>query len=191
MIPLTRIRNERGAALILVLLLTVVALVAAAGVLYLVARGGSIFGQQKRYKTAVQAAKGGAEITFQVIGDRGLFTVPLGGSSYVGPNLGTKLTASTRNWPAGVDNTVAIDPDNTATFDMSFDLGDYRVYSKIVDTVEGNSGALTDLSKDAVTTSGTGEVVVVSMPYLYTIEELTQSTVNPNERVKFSILYQY
>lgn len=188
---MTPTRNERGAALILVLLLTVVALIAAAGVLYMVARGGSIFGQEKRYKTAVQAAKGGAEITFQVIGDRGLLTVPLGGSSYISPNLAAKLNSRTQSWPAGADNSITINPDNTATFDMSFDLGEYRVYSKIVDTVEGNSGANTGLINTGVVNTGSGEVVVVSMPYLYTIEELTESPTNASERVKFSILYQY
>jgi hypothetical protein len=188
---LKRRDKEKGAALILVLLLTVVGLIAAAGVLYMAARGGNIFGQGTRYRTAVQAAKGGAEITFQVIGDRGIFTVPLGGTSYVGPNLSAKLTGATGTWPTGADNSVTINPDVPATYDMSFELGDYTVFSKIVDTVPGNSGANTGLLNTGVVNTGSGEVIVVSMPFLYTIEELTQSTVNPSERVKYSILYQY
>jgi hypothetical protein len=186
-----RIRNERGAALILVLLLAVVAMIAAAGVLYMVARGGSIFGQEKRYKTAIQAAKGGAEVVFQVIGERGSLNILDNSANiYTAANLGTKLSNRTGNW-GGADNSITIDPSNSSTYDIAFNLGDYRVFSKIVDTVEGNSGANLGLINSGVVNTGSGEVVVVSMPYLYSIEELTQSTVNPSERVKYSILYQY
>ena len=74
---------------------------------------------------------------------------------------------------------------------MLIDLGAYRVYSKIVDTVDGNSGADEGLLKTAVVNSGSGEVTVVSVPYLYTIEVLSQATANPTERSKLSVLYQY
>jgi len=47
------------------------------------------------------------------------------------------------------------------------------------------------LVKTAVVNSGSGEVTVVSVPYLYTIEVLSQSTTNATERSKLSILYQY
>ncbi|HEY3489783.1 MAG TPA: hypothetical protein VGK27_06650 [Candidatus Deferrimicrobiaceae bacterium] len=185
--------DEKGAVLILVLLLTVVALIAAAGLLYMVARGSAIFGQAKRYRTAVQAAKGGAEITFQWIGDRGTLTTPLDASwdQYNNPDLVNKLTTPTSAWPNSYDNSIVIDPARPATYDIAFTLGDYRVYSKIVDTVAGNSGPNTGLQNSGVVNTGSGEIVVVSMPFLYTIEELTQSKVNPSERVKYSILYQY
>jgi hypothetical protein len=183
-----RLRCENGAALILVLLLTVVALIAAAAMLYMVARGGNIFGQQKRYKSAVQAAKGGAELTFQVIGERGLLPSP---GTWIGSNLTAKLTTGTAAWPSGADNSVTIVPGTPATYDMTFDLGDYRVYAKVVDTVVGNSGPSTGLLNTGVVNTGSGEVIVVSMPFLYTIEELAESPTNPSERVKYTILYQY
>ncbi|HEY5997524.1 MAG TPA: hypothetical protein VIU29_10910 [Candidatus Deferrimicrobiaceae bacterium] len=183
-----RLRCENGAALMLVLLLTVVAMIAAAAMLYMVARGGNIFGQQKRYKSAVQAAKGGAELSFQVIGERGLIPSP---GRWIGPNLTAKLTTGTSGWGSTFDNSVTIVPGNDNTYDMSFDLGDYRVYSKIVDTVVGNTGANLGLLNSGVVNTGSGEVVVVSMPFLYTIEELAESPTNPSERVKYTILYQY
>ena len=79
---------------------------------------------------------------------------------------------------------------------MSFDLGaspypTYRVYTKIVDTVEGNSGPDTGLMKGGVVSLGQGEVQVVSRPYLYTIEVDAENSANPSERSKLSILYQY
>jgi hypothetical protein len=65
------------------------------------------------------------------------------------------------------------------------------VYSKIVDTVEGNSSAGEVLLKSGVVSSGAGEVTVVNVPYLYTIEVLSQSASNPSDRSKLSVLYQY
>jgi hypothetical protein len=44
-----------------------------------------------------------------------------------------------------------------------------------------------------VVNTGSGEVTVSSIPYLYTIEELAANQVNPSttERAKISVLYQY
>jgi hypothetical protein len=105
--------------------------------------------------------------------------------------LSTKLTSPTASWGIGVDNAITIDPANRLTYDMQIDLGAYRVYSKVVDTVEGNSGPDEGLLKTGVVTAGSGEVTVVSIPFLYTIEVMSQSQTNATERSKFSVLYQY
>jgi hypothetical protein len=42
-----------------------------------------------------------------------------------------------------------------------------------------------------VVDSNSGEIRVMSYPYLYTIEVDAENTANPSERAKFSILYQY
>jgi hypothetical protein len=47
------------------------------------------------------------------------------------------------------------------------------------------------LLKSGVVSANTGEVTVVSRPYLYTIEVDAENQVNPSERAKLSILYQY
>jgi hypothetical protein len=91
----------------------------------------------------------------------------------------------------GFDNSITIDPGNASTYDLRIDLGSYSVYSKIVDTVEGNSAASEGLLKSGVVSMGSGEVTVVNVPYLYTIEVLSQSTSNPTDRSKLSVLYQY
>jgi hypothetical protein len=91
----------------------------------------------------------------------------------------------------GLDNAITINPDAPATYDMRIDLGAYRVYAKIVDTVQGNSEVGAGLLKSGVVSTGAGEVTAVSVPYLYTIEVLSQSQVNPTERSKLSVLYQY
>jgi len=184
--------NERGVALIFVLLLAVVALITTAGLLYIVGKGGYLSGQQKRYHTALEAGRGGLQATLQVVADRGVDTMGLT-NLVLGTDLATKLGNPTGSWAAGIDNTSMIDPAVDNTYDLRFDLGSYRIYSKIVDTVEGNSGADTGLIKTGVVSTGSGEVVVMSVPYLYTIEELSANQVNPSttERVKISVLYQY
>ncbi len=75
-----------------------------------------------------------------------------------------------------------------------FQLGNnptYTVYAKIVDTVEGNSGIDEGLVKTGVVISNSGEVAVVSVPYLYTIEIVAENAANSMERSRLSVLYQY
>jgi hypothetical protein len=101
-----------------------------------------------------------------------------------------KLAGPIATW-GGLDNASTINPAVNTSYDMRIDLGAYTVYTKIVDTVDGNSGADEGLIKTAVVNAGSGEVTAVSVPYLYTIEVLSQSTTNATERSKLSILYQY
>jgi len=187
------LRNEKGFALLFVLILSAIALVMTLGMLFMVSRGSYVSGQQKRYRTAVEAARGGMESMLQLITNKG---VPLYGAMLIDATsasgqLSTKLAFPTTTWGTGVDNAITINPELLSTYDMRIDLGAYRVYSKIVDTVEGNSGPDEGLVKSGVVSAGSGEVTVVSVPYLYTIEVLSQSQTNATERAKFSVLYQY
>ncbi len=185
-----RAGNEHGIAMVVVLLLMVVALAMSAGMLYMLARGGYMSGMERRYKTALEAGIGGKDVTVQLIGGRGVLSMPAN-NLVINGTLATKLNAATATWGPGVDSSVSISPDNVATYDARFDLGSYRVYAKIVDTVPGNSGGDEGLLKSGVVNAGTGELVVVSMPYLYTVEILSQHATNPSERAKLSILYEY
>jgi hypothetical protein len=186
------LRNEKGFALAIVLVLAAIALVLTLGMLFLVGQGSFVSGQQMRYRTAVEAGKGGAGAMLQLISSRGNITTPYTNQVVPDPvTLGTKLTQRTSAWGGGVDNSITINPTDNTSYDMRVDLGAYRVYTKIVDAVEGNSGGDEGLLKTAVVNSGSGEVVVMSIPYLYTIEVLSQSPSNPVERSKLSALYQY
>jgi len=183
------LRNEKGFALAFVLILAAISLAMTVAMLIMVGRGSYVSGQQKRYRTAVEAGMGGMEAMFQLISNRGnpdntLYTMDNALA------VQTKLVGSVDTW-GGLDNSSTIDPDVIASYDMRIDLGAYRVYTKIVDTVDGNSGADEGLLKTGVVNSGSGEVTVVSVPYLYTIEVLSQSQSNPTERSKLSVLYQY
>lgn len=183
------VRNEKGVALVVVLLLAVVGLIITACVLHMLARGGFLSGQHKRYSTAVEAARGGLEATVQVVADRGGDTMGLD-NVFLGGDLVTKLNNATGSWGTA-DNTSTINPLDSATYDLRFDVGEYRIHSKIIDTVVGNSAEDTGLLKSGVVNTGSGEVTVMNVPFLYTIEELTQSRTNPSERATISVLYQY
>lgn len=175
--------------MVFVLILAAISLVMTLAMLLMVSRGSYVSGQQKRFRTAVEAGRGGMEAMFQMISNRGnpdntLYSMPNPAAAQ------TKLAGPIATW-GGLDSASTIDPAVNTSYDMTIDLGTYRVYSKIVDTVDGNSGADEGLIKTAVVNAGSGEVTVVSVPYLYTIEVLSQSTTNPTERSKLSILYQY
>ena len=174
--------------MVFVLVLAAISLAMTLAMLIMVSRGSYVSGQQRRFRTAVEAGRGGMEAMFQMISNRGnidaLYTLP-------NPTaVQTKLSGPIATW-GGLDNASTINPAVATSYDMTIDLGAYRVYTKIVDTVDGNSGADEGLLKTAVVNAGSGEVTVVSVPYLYTIEVLSQSTTNATERSKLSILYQY
>jgi len=185
------LRNEKGFALVFVLVLAAISLAMTLAMLIMVSSGSYVSGQQKRFRTAVEAGRGGMEAMFQMISSRGNVTTPY--TNQVLPNavaLGTKLAGPISGW-GGLDPSTTIAPAVNTSFDMRIDIGTYRVYTKIVDTVDGNSGADEGLIKTAGVNAGSGEVTVVSVPYLYTIEVLSQTTTNAPERSKLSVLYQY
>jgi hypothetical protein len=199
-----QLSSESGVALVMVLIISAIALATMGGLIYMTTTGTQISGAQKRYKTALEAGYGGADITFALIAARGdpmitglnynIFADSVGGVNC----LTDKLNMPTIDWDAACDDTLHIDPAlNPAavnTYDMVVSLGwtpTYTVYSKIVDTVEGNSGGSQGLTKGGVVASNSGEITPVSIPYLYSFEVDAQNAAAPAERGKLSVLYQY
>ncbi|RJQ51182.1 MAG: pilus assembly protein PilX [Nitrospiraceae bacterium] len=194
------LRDNRGIALVMVLILSLISLAIMSGLIYMATSGTQVSGIEKRYRTALEAGKGGRDIIYQVMGARqnpfsaaeaALFNFNV---TAPGNCLTQKLNNPTNNW-VGCDNTLNINPAVPATYDMSFQLGinpAYTVLAKIVDTVEGNSGVDDGLIKSGVVASNTGEVPVMSIAYLYTIEIEAENVANPTmEQAKLSVLYQY
>jgi hypothetical protein len=214
------VRNEKGLALVMILILSAIALAIMAGLIYMITSSTQISGMQKRYKTALEAGVGGADVTYQFISLRGDSTDTLSlqnvlstsisnaittSSSCTGTDISgisfsgfeAKLMTPSTSWSLACNpDNMSITPGTTTSYDMRFDLGTspyptYRVYAKIVSTVQGNSAADRGLGGRPVVATGSGEVTVMSMPYLYTVEMDTQNLANPSERAKLSILYQY
>jgi hypothetical protein len=162
-------KSERGIALVVVLVLSAVALALMTALIYMITSGTQISGLQKRYKTSLEAGKGGTDIFYMLVDrrgdqiDTGNFmtdlqnaqlspSIPLLDSACSGTSLGgtppatplqAKLQTPTTSWSSGCDRSLSIDPDNPATYDMKLVLGttnQYNYYAKIVNTVEGNTG---------------------------------------------------
>ncbi|MCX5718779.1 MAG: hypothetical protein NT055_02225 [Nitrospirae bacterium] len=211
--------NQKGIALVMVLVISAIALAIMAGLIYMITSGTQISGMQKKYKTALEAGLGGADITYQLIALRGetsatdnfRSTLPTLSIFITTPNtcvtrsitkcttigsytgIATKFNLPTECW-SGCDSVSTFDPATPGTYDMRFDLGmapTYRGFAKIVDTTLGNSGGDEGLLKTGVVLTNPGEVTVVSVPYFYTIEVDAENQANPAERAKLSILYQY
>ena len=110
-----------------------------------------------------------------------------------------KINLSKTDWTAECsppEMSLSIDAGNVLTFDMNFDLGNFRVFTKIVDTAEGNSdtgGLVTsgELGGEGVVASNTGLMNPPHTPYLYRIEVQAEDSTNPRERSRLSAEYAY
>jgi len=210
-------KSEKGMVLIVVLVLSAVVLALITALIYMVTSGTQISGAQKRYKSSLEAAKGGNELLYRLVGLRGdetdnqMFTdaladagltssMPIMTSLCTGTSNGSpyykleaKLKTPTTSW-VNCNSDLAINPDNSNTYDVVFQMGAttrYNLYAKIVQTIDGIAGADLGLVNNGVVSGGTGEITPMPKPYLYAMEILASSSTNTFERTKLSILYQY
>jgi hypothetical protein len=203
------LKDKKGSTLLVVLVLSAVALVVVAGLLYMLTQATKTSGSAKQYRTALEAGRAGADVVFQLIASRpsAPYSVPLPNFTIIDNNrlinsATGKLYVSTSAWPAVLEYTsVSINPLNNSTYDISFTLGTtpaYTVYAKIAGTVQGNSGHTNKLhgggtsdAKAAGIKGVAGAIMVPSYPYLYSVEIIALNASNPQERAKLSVLYQY
>jgi len=193
--------NEKGIALVMVLILSLISLAIVSALLFMITQGTQLSGSQRFYRTAEEASLGGTEIATEFIMNRGV--APALPGILTGTGAGTssalcltqKLTLSRAAWAncAAADMTL-----NAATnSDMRFDLGPYRVFTKIVDTVEGNSdvaGLVTgggELGGAGVVAANSGMVSPPHIPYLYRMEVEAAASANARERSRMSVLYAF
>lgn len=212
------LNNKKGSTLIVVLVLSGVALLITAGLLYMVTEATKVSGGGKNYISACQAARAGSDVMIQIINERavpaGLGVTIVNNARLLGP--AGKLDLATPNW-GGFDSTINIDssepPATAATYDAWFDLGTnptYRVYAKISGTAMGNSslsggggiggflhaGGTTDGRLRGSGSTSSGEINPPSFPYIYSIELLAHrpragAADDPGARCRLSVLYQY
>ncbi|WP_420850277.1 hypothetical protein [Oryzomonas sagensis] len=207
---MNRIKNEDGFALITSLMLTLISLTIVMALLYMMTQSVQVSGLNKHYKTALEATYGGAEIYAKDILP---FIMRNYSSATMAADLQTafsngvtvtkllsdqsciqsKLTKSTANWPAGCSSTPYATKESS---DMSFTMAavtgsPFVVYSKIVDTVKGNS----DTSGLQLEGSGVAESSTVltpqSIPYIYRMELKGERQNNPMAQANIEVLYAY
>lgn len=187
------LRNEKGVALVTVMMLSLVSLIIIATLLYMVTSWTQISGKTKHYSTALEAAKGGLNVVKNFIDTQFTqTTIPLTFTNI--STLRKKLTKGTNNWDTFVDKTIYIDPVDPSTYDFFFDLEKFRVYGKVIDTVEGNSdisGITSELGTGSGVTESSTQAQIQHFSYFYTIGILSQRPTNSDERVNMEMLYQY
>jgi len=196
--------NERGIALVMVLVLAAIALAMVSALLFIVIQGTRLSGYHRFFRTAEEAGIAGAEIAAEFIENRGTATPNLTAMvSTQGSACLTQKMSTTRGgvWPASagwtscVANDSSIEP--TTNPDLQFELSNFTIFTKLVDTIEGNtaSGGLVTgggtLGGSGVITATVGIVSPPRIPYLYRVEVLAQDTNNPRERSRYSGLYAY
>lgn len=203
-----KLRNERGIALVTSLLLMLIALAITMTLFYVITWQTKLSAAHKRYKTAIEASQGGAEIFARqiipnvfanVTGSR--LTAAFPGISLVqpsgGPCLKYKLDNGTASWGGSVCGTDTNLFNPTTKPDIKLTLqgtnSNFDVYAKIVDTMPGNSDLSGfDMLDGGAGVTGTSTAVAPKhIPALYRIEVLGQKEINPEEKAKLSVLYAY
>ena len=134
------ITGKDGIAMVAVMVMSAITLAVMAGLVYMVTTGTSVSGGGKRHSIALEAAQGCIPLTSLMI-DKGGDPL-VSGVTYIQQITPACLIAKRRDgtdtWPMGCNNSaVKIDPSDTTSYDVSFDIGatdPYRCYVKIVNT---------------------------------------------------------
>lgn len=197
------IRNEKGIALMMVMVMATISLAVMAALLYMVTIGAKMSGINKRFQTSLEAGRSGVGFIEAVVAGHGAISNELAiAINYqladpANSCLATKIRFPTTEWDTSVPNcsrSFAIDVTNTATYDFSFEMGSYIVRSKIVDTVDGNATGQRQTG-DGWTQGGVvwgkDGIDVSYIPALHTIEMDVRNMANDSERNRLSLLFRY
>ena len=204
-----KLGNEDGIALVTALMFTLICLGMVMALMQMLLLQTKSSGSLKNYRSSLEASYGGAElITREFI--PGLFA---NYSTGIGPlmtafggtgigkidlivnsaSLETKLSKPTTEWG---DLSRTLDPKDVP--DLQFSLKgsgstQFKVYAKIVDTVEGNSDTTgIDYLDSGAGVAGAGAGISPKHnPALFSIEVQGERANNAKEKAQLSVLYAY
>jgi hypothetical protein len=198
----------KGVALVTVMAIITVTTALVVSVVYFVYKGTEMSGLNKRYKTAREASFGGIDVLTKevipltlsggslsnVISGFNTITTAQVTQSVTNSCFSDKLMKATANWGTGCSNTLSAktSPDIRFTLSGVSPAVPFDVYTKIVDTQQGNSnlGGIV-LEGAGVADSASGVITVQHYPYMYRIETQGERQSNPDERANFTVLYAY
>ncbi len=202
--------SKRGMAYVTVAAIIVISAIIITSVYYFVFKGTQVSGLQKKYQTAKEASFGALDVMTKeiiplTIGGTNLSSVIAGytvtttalvnqGEHLTDDCFRTKLTSETSSWPIGCDSTLDAKtlPDIKFTLSGVAPASPYDVYTKIVDTVAGNSNTSGIVLEGMGTAESTsGMITAQHFPYIYRIEIQGEKQANPNERSILTVLYGY
>lgn len=208
---MNRLNNNKGVALVTALMLTLISLTIVMALMYMITQGTTVSASNKRYKTSLEAGYGGTELFVKDI-------LPFVLRNYENPSLSTavstafdstnlqmistlscmqsKLTQPSSQWPAGCSNTADPKQNPDMTFNLMASTNDpnappYTIYSKIIETLIGNS----DLSGLQLEGAGVAEaqagITPKHFPYLYRIELQGEQSATSRAQANLEVLYAY
>lgn len=209
------LRNEDGVALITALMFTLICLGMIMTLLYYVLLNTKITAAQKQYKNAISAAYGGTEVVTKAIIPV-LFSDYSTGKLALRQDFGTatlnleygqtddvikrKLNNATADW--GIVGTSgqrhSVNPKEQPDFIFTLkggSSGDFKVYSKIVDTVPGvgliDASGIDYLDGGIGVAGSSSSTTTLRTPQIYSIEVRGERSVKPKENAGLSVLYAY
>jgi hypothetical protein len=214
-----KIRDKRGVALVLVLMIVVISAGLLAAVMYYTLTGTETSGLQRKYQTSKEASLGAIDIFTKELMPRVIYEQGAASLSTIAAGLTAapgivnsitatatndacfqnKLSLPTASWTGCGTNaaTTNANDDSDITFNLLSVAGGrpFEVRLKIIDTVDGNS------STSPVNLGGSAGVVpamqatkqITHHPFLYTMvtEGKLQGSGNTAERANFEVLYAY
>lgn len=204
------LRNEDGVALVISLMFTLICLGMILMLMYSVLSGIKSSGAQARYRSSLEASYGGVDFLTKTIIPRLFNNYTDGRVSLladfgatdrfglsVGANLQEKMEKPTGQWAASTSKSVdaKLSPDMQFTLPGQSGTPEYKVYTKITDTVTGvglldTSGI--DYLDAGMGVAGTGSATQsFRTPHMYTMEVQGEKAVNPKEKANLTVLYAY
>lgn len=204
-------KGDKGIAIVTVMAIIVVSTALVLVVLYFVFKGTEISGLNKRYQTAREAALGGIDVL-----TKEMIPVALSGTSLSGviggfssitsaqvtqstPTAGSdtcfsdKILKSTADWTTGCSNSLDVKTGYDVKFTLSGSSSSqpFDVYTKIVDSQQGNSNRSGVVLEGGGAANTPSYITVQHFPYMYRIEAQGEKQTNPDERANFTVLYAY
>ena len=207
------LHDKKGIALVTSLMMTLMSMVIIMALLYVITGSTQRSGAAKRYRSALEAANGGAEVVVkdmmpylmnqfqsytssQVINN---FKTDFTSVGFVEVNttsadcLKAKMYQNTASWPSACSATFnpKTQPDVTMTLQATSSTP-FNVYTKIVDTIVGNSDTSGSRLEDGggVAYSSAG-ITPQHFPYVYRVEVQGERQTNAVEKSNISVLYAY
>jgi len=201
------VKNNKGIALITSLMLTLISLTIVMALLYMVTQSTKVSGANKRYKTALEASYGGSELFTKdilpyLMQNHGNLTFAESATStFSAVNLQivstqnclqSKLMMPSGNWPAGCSNSSSPKQNPDMTFNLlSATASPYTIYSKIVETMLGNSDVSGLQLEGAGVAEGSSGITPQHFPYLYRLELQGEQSTTSSEQANIEVLYAY
>lgn len=201
------LKDNKGVALVTSLMLTLISLTMIMALLYMVTQSTRVSGANKRYKTALDASYGGSELftkdvlpyLLQNINSTTLATITANTFSPVSLQIVTtpeclqsKLTLPSGKWPVGCSNSSSPKQSPDVTFNLlSLTSSPYTIYSKIVETMLGNTDVSGLQLEGAGVAEGASGITPQHFPYLYRLEIQGEQSVAASSQANIEVLYAY